>query len=59
MVAVTPERHFSVGEWPLHGRYKFVTVSLPKGFRNGRFTSKTATWVQKHLKKSVGASRKL
>jgi hypothetical protein len=25
-----------------HSRYKFVTVSLPKRFRNGRFTSKTA-----------------
>jgi hypothetical protein len=23
-------------------RYKFVTVSLPKRFRNGRFTSETA-----------------
>jgi hypothetical protein len=25
-----------------HSRYKFVTVSLPKRFRNGRFTSETA-----------------
>jgi hypothetical protein len=25
-----------------HGRYKFVTVSLPKRFRNGRFASETA-----------------
>ena len=25
-----------------YSRYKFVTVSLPKRFRNGRFTSKTA-----------------
>jgi hypothetical protein len=24
------------------GRYKFATDSLPKRFRNGRFTSKTA-----------------
>jgi hypothetical protein len=46
-------------------RYKFETVSLPKRFPNGRFTSETAarsetaTWIQKQLKKSVGASRKL
>jgi hypothetical protein len=33
-----------------YGRYKFVTVSLPKRFRNGRFTSETATWIQKYLK---------
>jgi hypothetical protein len=25
-----------------YNRYKFVTVSLPKWFRNGRFTSETA-----------------
>jgi hypothetical protein len=25
-----------------HNRYKFVTVSFPKRFRNGRFTSETA-----------------
>jgi hypothetical protein len=25
-----------------YNRYKFVTVSLPKRFRNGRFTSETA-----------------
>jgi hypothetical protein len=31
-------------------RYEFVTVSLPKRFRNGRFTSETATWIQKYLK---------
>jgi hypothetical protein len=24
-----------------YGRYRFVTVSLPKQFRNGRFTSET------------------
>jgi hypothetical protein len=50
-----------------YSRYKFVTVSLPKRFRNGRFTyetagglrSETATWIQKWFKKSVGASRKL
>jgi hypothetical protein len=33
-----------------YSRYKFVTVSLPKRFRNGRFTSETATWIQKYLK---------
>ena len=41
------------------GRYKFVTVSLTKQFRNGRFTSETATWIQKCFKKSVGTSREL
>jgi hypothetical protein len=25
-----------------HNRYKFVTASLPKRLRNGRFTSETA-----------------
>jgi hypothetical protein len=30
-----------------YSRYKFVTVSLPKRFRNCRFTSETATWIQK------------
>jgi hypothetical protein len=29
-----------------HRRYKFVTVSLPKRFRNGRFASETAAEVQ-------------
>jgi hypothetical protein len=50
-----------------YNRYKFVTVSLPERFRNGRFTSETAVrfqkrnghWTQKYLKKSVGTSRKL
>jgi hypothetical protein len=32
-------------------RYKFVTVSLPKRPRNGRFTSETATLTQKRFKK--------
>jgi hypothetical protein len=27
-----------------HSRYKFVAVSLPKRFRNGRFTSETAAF---------------
>jgi hypothetical protein len=44
-------------------RYKFVAVALLKWLRNGRFTcgfrSETTTWIQKWLKKSVGASRKL
>jgi hypothetical protein len=31
------------------GRYKFVTVLLLKRPRNGRFTSETATWIQKHF----------
>jgi hypothetical protein len=46
----TPERTiFSVGERPLHtlNRYKFVTVSILKRLRNGRFASETATWIQK------------
>ena len=37
-------------------RYKFVTVSLPKRLRDGRFTSETATWIQKWFKISAGAS---
>ena len=37
-----------------YSRYKFVTVSLPKRFRNGRFNSETATWIQKWLKNSLG-----
>jgi hypothetical protein len=44
-MAVTPEwTLFSVGEWPLHLTVinLFVTVSLLKRFRNGRFTSETA-----------------
>jgi hypothetical protein len=44
-ITVTPERTLlSAGEWPLHtySRYKFVTVSLPKRFRNGGFNSETA-----------------
>jgi hypothetical protein len=50
----------SVGEWPLNiAVIIFLAVSLPKRFRNGRLTSETATWIQKHFKKSVGASRKL
>jgi hypothetical protein len=40
-------------------KYKFVTVSLPKRLRNGRFASETATWIQKWLKISAGASREL
>jgi hypothetical protein len=54
-------RATGIQQWPLHvySRYKFLTVSLPKRFRNGRFTSETATWIQKCLKKSVGTSRKL
>jgi hypothetical protein len=34
-----------------YSRYKFVTVLLPKRFRNGRFDSETATWIQKFFKK--------
>ena len=43
-ITVTPERTLvSVGEWPLHiAVNKCVTVSLPKRFRNGSFTSETA-----------------
>jgi hypothetical protein len=32
-----------------YSRYKFVTISLPKRFPNGRFTSETATWIQNYL----------
>jgi hypothetical protein len=44
-ITVAPERALvSIGEWPLHifNRYKFVTASLPKRLRNGRFASETA-----------------
>jgi hypothetical protein len=48
---------FSVGEWPLHiAVVNFLIVSLPGRFRNGRFTSETATWIQKCFQKSVGNS---
>ena len=68
--------HGRYGTWPLsytrtgsfvrwrmavtYNRYKFVTVSLLKRLRNGRFTSETVTLIliQKWFKKSVGASRK-
>jgi hypothetical protein len=40
-------------------RLEFMAVSLPKWFRDGRFRIETATWIQKWLKISVGASRKL
>jgi hypothetical protein len=47
----------------LYSRYKFVlcsiTVLLLKRLRGGRFKSKTATWIQKWFKISVGTSRKL
>jgi hypothetical protein len=38
-----------------YDRYKFVTVSLPKRFRNGRAAvseakRETATWIQKYFK---------
>jgi hypothetical protein len=71
-ITVTPERTLvSVEEWPLH----MTVINLyPFHFRNGfvtavsllkppcgDFRSETATWIriQKHFKKSVGASRKL
>jgi hypothetical protein len=31
-------------------RYKFLSVSLLKRFRNGHFASETATWIQMHFK---------
>jgi hypothetical protein len=55
-------RYITVTFWPLHiyyNRYKFVTASLPKRFRNGRFNSETATWIQNYFKQSVGTSIKL
>jgi hypothetical protein len=52
-----------------YGRYKFLTVSLPKRLHNGRFTSETAVRRFQKLnrnldpevikKKSVETSRKL
>jgi hypothetical protein len=35
---------------PYYNRYKFVTVSIPKRLRNGRFASETATWSRSGLK---------
>jgi hypothetical protein len=61
-MTVTPERTLaSVGECPLH---IWSLNFFPFQFRNGRvravsrFTSETATWIQKWFKKSVGTSRK-
>jgi hypothetical protein len=48
-ITVTTERVNYV-RWGLavkYSRYKFVTVALTKRPRNGRFTSETATWIQK------------
>jgi hypothetical protein len=60
-MTVTPERTLvSVGKCPLN-KYiavKFLSVSLLKPPFGG-FRSETATWIQKHFKKSVGTSRKL
>jgi hypothetical protein len=44
-ITVTPERTLTCVRWRMavtYNRYKFVTVSIPKWFRNGRFTSETA-----------------
>jgi hypothetical protein len=35
-----------------HSRYNSITASLPKRCRDGHFTSETATWIQKWLKKN-------
>ena len=43
----------------IYSRYKFIAVPLPKRLRNGRFTSETATWIQKWFKIPAGTSRKL
>jgi hypothetical protein len=62
-ITVTPERKLiSFIRWRMavaYNRYKFVTVSLLKRLRGGRFASKTATWMQKWFKIPVGTSRKL
>jgi hypothetical protein len=42
-----------LGNGVTFNRYGFVTVSIPKRFRNGRFNSETATWIQKWFKISV------
>jgi hypothetical protein len=38
-----------------YNRYKFVTASLPKRFRNGRFTSETAGAAVSKLKPPPGS----
>jgi hypothetical protein len=63
-ITVTPEQTTDTARWEMavavtHNRYKFLTVSLLKRLRNGRFTSETVTWIQKWFKNSVGTSRKL
>jgi hypothetical protein len=59
-ITVTPERTFFRQAMAVtRSRNKLVTVSLPKRLRDGRFISETATWTQKWLNKSIGASRKL
>ena len=62
-ITVTPEQTLmSVCRWGMavtYSRYKFVNVSIPKRLCNGRFTSETATWIQKWFKMSIGTCRKL
>ena len=42
-----------------YSHYTFVTAPLPKRFRNDRFASETATWIQKWFKIPAGTSRGL
>jgi hypothetical protein len=63
-ITATSEGTLTCVRWGMavaYNRYKFVTVSLPKQFHNGHFTSETATatCIQKCFKKSVRTSRKL
>jgi hypothetical protein len=50
---------FGCGMCVIYSRYNFLAAPLPEGFRSGRFTSETATWIQKFFKTPVGTSRKL
>jgi hypothetical protein len=45
-----PSVHLELRGLIYHNRYKFVTVSIPKRLCDGRFTSETATWIQKWFK---------
>jgi hypothetical protein len=62
-ITVAPEwTRLSVGEWPLHIAVfscEFLTVSLPKRLRKGRFNSETTTWIQKWFKIPAGTSELL
>jgi hypothetical protein len=52
------DNFFRWGMAATYNRYKFVTASLLKRLRTGRFNSETTTWIQKWSKIPAGTSRK-